>query len=261
MLIDMPTLTAADRARWSELERFDQRIGRLPARMIDEALDEIRTFKERNPNCVCSTSWGKDSVVVAWLTRQTDPMIPLVWVPTIRADGMSYEAEATYQVRDAFLKAFPGAYEERPATARNPKRGDPDYNPAQFDRPDYRSQDVLKENIPEPSINGVRAEESQMRARSLRWHGVSSKNSCRPIIKWTAAQVFGLLAVNNLPVHPAYAASHGGLLDRRWLRVHPLRSKAPARSIVYGRDMDDWEDTYFPNLAPTRATPTKTTTR
>lgn len=250
MLIHMPTLTAQDYECWVNLEHYDRAIGKLPARLIDKAITEIATFAERNPNCVCSTSWGKDSVVVAWLTRQADPTIPLVWVPTIRADGMSYEAEATYQVRDAFLKAFPGAYEERPATARNPKRRDPDYDPNQFEQPGYRSQDVLSENIPEPSINGVRAEESQMRAKSLQWHGMSSKNSCRPIIRWTAVQIFGLLAVNDLPVHPAYAASHGGLLDRRWLRVHPLRSKAPERSTVYGRDMDEWEDTYFPVLVP-----------
>lgn len=253
MLIEMDTLTGQDLAHWHILEGYDQKIGQTLDRKVERAKADIRAFHQANPDAVCATSWGKDSVAVCWLTRMVDPMIPIVWVPTIRSDGMSYEAEATYQVRDVFLQMFPGAYEERPATARNPKRGDPSYNPAQFDSPNYRSQDVLKEKIPEPSINGVRAEESAMRQKSLRWHGTNSKNASRPIIRWTATDILGLLAREKLPVHPAYAATHGGRLDRRWLRVHPLRSKPPAQSAVYGWDMESWEDHYFPWLTPHRS--------
>lgn len=50
------------------------------------------------------------------------------------------------------------------------------------------------------------------------------------------------------PVHPTYAMTYAGRLDRRWLRVHPLRSTGPARSVVHGRDMDGWEDAYYPDL-------------
>lgn len=256
MLLPMNTLTPGDHAHWDTLTRYDHAIGQSLQPLVDQAITHIRQFHAANPGCVCATSWGKDSVAVAWLTRMANPNIPIIWVPTLRADGVSYEAEATYSVRDEFHRLFPGAYEERPATARNPKRGDPNYNPTQFDQPGYKSQDVLKENIPEPSINGVRAEESIMRAKSAKWHGINSKHASRPILKWTAPQIFALLHTRGLPTHPAYAATQSGFFDRAWLRVHPLRSKAPASSTVYGWNMDDWEDHYFPELIPHKPTDT-----
>lgn len=250
MLVDMPTLSPQDHAAWSALARYDQRIGPTTAPLATRAVAEIQAFYTAHPDAVCSTSWGKDSVVVAHLTRLADPSIPLVWVPTIRTDGVSYEAEATYRVRDAFLAAHPGVYEERPVVARNPKRGDPTYRSEQFDDPAYRSQDVLGEATTGPYISGIRAEESRVRAMSIGHRGTTTARTCRPIGRWSAVQVFAYLAAHDLPVHPAYAATHGGVMDRRWLRVHPLRSKAPARSVVHGRDMDAWEDHYFPQLTP-----------
>lgn len=248
MLIESPRLSPQDMQAWERLERYDLAIGPTLRAKAAEAGSMIARFWDEHPDTVCSTSWGKDSVVVAHLARRADPEIPIVWVPTIRADGVSYEADDTYRVRDAFLEAFPGVYEERPQVARNPKRGDPHYSPDQYEAPGYRSQDVLKDAIKGPYISGVRAEESAMRTKSLRWHGVATDRTCRPIIRWTAIEVFAYLSHHGLPVHPAYAASFGGRLDRRWLRVHPLRSKPPARSAVYGGDPDAWEDTYYPTL-------------
>ena len=57
--------------------------------------------------------------------------------------------------------------------------------------------------------------------------------------------MFAYLHRENLPVHPVYAMTYGGVLDRRWLRVHPLCSAPPARSAVHGRDMTTWEDDYY----------------
>lgn len=254
MLITMDTLTRADLAAWEAQQRYDLAIGRSPAhqRRAARAVAEIRAFHDTHPDCVCSTSWGKDSVVVAHLARLADPTIPIVWVPTIRADGISYESESSYQVRDTFLRAWPGTYEERPAVAINPKRGDTDWTWDQYDQPDYHSQDVLKDNISEPYISGVRAEESAVRTMSIGHHGTTTRHTCRPIGKWQATDVFAHLAANDLPIHPAYAATIGGTLDRRWLRVHPLRSKPPTRSAVHDRDMYHWEDTYFPTLTEHR---------
>lgn len=253
MLVDMPTLTPRDRQAWERVEAYDLRIAPSVTAMAARAVQEIRAFHHAHPDAVCSTSWGKDSVVVAHLTRLADPAIPIVWVPTLRADGTSYEASATYDVRDRFLTAHPGVYDERPATARNPKRGDPGYRDDQYDQPGYQSQDVLGETITEPYISGVRAEESRIRRISIGHRGTTTARTCRPIGRWTAVHVFAYLAAHCLPVHPAYAATHGGTLDRRWLRVHPLRSRPPARSAVHGRDMQAWEDAYFPALTPHRA--------
>ena len=250
MLIEIDTLSRQDLEEWSHLERYDIALGESTpmARKTLEALELISRYVGTHPDTVCSASWGKDSIVVAHLTRIAAPEIPIMWVPTIRSDGMSYEAEATYQVRDRFLSDYTGPYIEQAAIARNPKRGDPDYSPDQYDSPEYRSQDVLKENNTRPYISGVRAEESAMRAGSRRWHGLATKNTCRPIMDWKTTDIFAYIAENNLPAHPAYAATYGGKLDRRWLRVHPLRSKPPAKSTIYGRDMEHWEDTYFPDL-------------
>lgn len=249
MLIDLDTLAAADRQAWASQVRYDRLVSRGLPTLADAAVREVRDFTATHPDAVCSTSWGKDSVVVAHLTWLADPAVPIVWVPTIRHDGLSYEADATYRVRDVFLGTHPGVrYEERPAVARNPKRGDPGYSPDQYDDPSYRSQDVLAEQVTEPYISGVRAEESRIRAISLAHRGITTTRTCRPIGRWSAVQVFAYLAAHDLPVHPAYAATYGGALDRRWLRVHPLRSKPPDRSTVHGRDMDAWEDHYFPAL-------------
>lgn len=45
-------------------------------------------------------------------------------------------------------------------------------------------------------------------------------------------------------MHPAYAMTYAGRLDRRWLRVHPLCSYHE-ESGVHGRDMASWEDDYY----------------
>ena len=251
MLIDSPILTDADRAAWDRLEAYDRQIGPTTDRLAAQAVDEIRAFHAAHPDAVVSTSWGKDSVVVAHLAHLADPGIPLLWVPTIRADGLSYETADTYTTRDTYLAQHPGqAYQERPVVARNPKRGDPGFDPTQFDRPDYRSQDVLREAIGEPYVSGVRAEESRVRAMSIAHRGTTTVRTCRPIGRWSAVQVFAYLTHHNLPVHPAYAATYGGRLDRRWLRVHPLRSRPPARSAVHAWDMQQWEDDHWPRLTP-----------
>lgn len=248
MLIADPRHTEADLTHWAELERYDEMIGATIKRAVDGAVEAIRQFAAAGP-CVCSTSWGKDSVVVAHITQMVAPQVPIVWVPTIRSDGISYEAPGTYAVRDRFLARYPDVrYEERPAVARNPKRGDPSYDPAQFDVPAYRSQDVLKEEIAERYISGLRAQESRIRRISVAHRGLVTPRTCRPIARWSAPEVFAYLYRYGLPVHPSYAMTYGGRLDRQWLRVHPLRSKAPARSAVHGWDMDSWEDHYHPTL-------------
>lgn len=130
MLISTETLSRRDIEHWYRLAWYDSVIN--IKEITNSAIAEIEKFITATPDAVCSVSWGKDSIVIAHLVRRINPDIPLVWVPTIRKDGTSYEAAETYKVRDTFLGLFPGAYEERPAVARNPKRGDPDYDEKQF---------------------------------------------------------------------------------------------------------------------------------
>lgn len=244
MLIDSVRLTEADRLAWDRLERYDARLSADPSldRLVSRGLAAIARWRDAGPG-VCSTSWGKDSTVVAHLTALSGLDIPIV---RVRCDP--WEMPETDTVRDAFLAAYPAVrYEERRAVLRNPKRGQPGYVEHNLN-PDAAHQDVLGELIRERYISGLRAEESRIRALSLRSRGVVTRNTCRPIAAWTATQVFAYLYRERLPVHPAYAASCGGHYDRRWLRVHPLCSAPPARSAVYGRDMGVWEDQYWPEI-------------
>ncbi|WP_162176194.1 phosphoadenosine phosphosulfate reductase family protein [Bifidobacterium actinocoloniiforme] len=243
----MSTLTPADLEVWRGYGRYDQAIGALMEPLERKAIQEIRKFHELHPDCITNVSWGKDSVVVAHLTWMADPAIPIIWVPAVREDGTCYETEPSFQVRDAFLRAHPGCvYAERPGLPRNPRRGEPGWE-------DYmrhvkeRHQDMLGEQIHDPHITGVRADESAMRRMSIRSRGLSSTKTCRPIGRWSAEQVFAYLAARDLPVHGAYAASYGGHLDRRWLRVHAIRS-AISTSATHYHDIAQWEDDYFPTL-------------
>lgn len=252
MLITMSTLTPADLQAWRGYQRYDQAIGSLMNREEQQAIQEIRSFHSTHPDCIVSVSWGKDSVAVAHLAWLADPRIPIVWVPAIRKDGRCYEAEATFQVRDAFLDSHPGAvYQERPGHPRTPRRGEPGFD--QYMHDESKPQDQLKEQIHEPHITGVRADESAMRRMSIRSRGLSSTHTSRPIGRWSGEQVFAYLETRHLPVHPAYAASYGGTLDRRWLRVHSLRSPTITRlagsAPTHFKDTTRWEDDYFPHLA------------
>lgn len=247
MLIDSPRLTSADREHWQRLEHYDDVLSRDPAldRLEAQAREAIRAFATAG-ECIVSTSWGKDSTVVAHLAATSGVDIPLVWVR-----ARHFEMPECEQVRDAFLATHPDVrYEERLVTLRNPKRGEaghPAYLAAK-ERGEAHSQDVLKEVIRERYISGVRAEESRIRAISIAHRGTATRHTCRPIGRWTAVHVFAYLYRENLPVHPAYAMTVGGQHDRRWLRVHPLCSAAPPRSAVHGWDMDAWEDRYWPDI-------------
>ena len=94
-------------------------------------------------------------------------------------------------------------------------------------------------------IYGLRADESSGRRQRARFVGESSANTCAPLTWWSGMDVFAYLAANDLPIHPAYAMSRGGLLDPCRLRVAPIGS-------VEGTGMGrrEWERHYYPELTP-----------
>ena len=239
MLIDSPRLTAQDRLAWSALEGYDAKIaatGHLD-RIENAAVETIRRFlAEDDGSSYASMSWGKDSVVVGHLAWLAHPTCPLK-----RVRVADWEPPETDWVRDRFLATHPGtAYSEAVYDGIVPQRGEPGYEEVHSD-PRRRSTNIMK-LIPGRYISGVRAEESQMRLQSLRWHGISTQHTCRPIITWTATDVFAYLYSRNLPVHPTYAMSYGGHLDRRWLRVYILGSIKPSANHS---DNEGWEDAYY----------------
>ena len=199
----------------------------------------MREFAAAGPFYV-SVSWGKDSVAAAHVALTVVPDARLVWVRA--ADWEMPECE---EVRDAFLAAHPGArYEEVEVVLRNPKRGEPGHEAHHLDA-HAEHQDALKEAMAGRYVSGVRAEESRIRRMSVGHRGLVTAGTCRPLGRWDATDVFAYLYGAGLPVHPAYAMTVGGALDRRWIRVHPLCSGPVARSAVYGRDTSWWEDAYY----------------
>ena len=89
-------------------------------------------------------------------------------------------------------------------------------------------------------LSAIRAEESAgRRARMRRW-GLTSPNACAPIGNWRSADVFGYLAIHDLPIHPNYAMTAGGRWQREHLRVDEL---AGERGDQFGRAA--WETEYY----------------
>lgn len=228
MLIKSHRPTARDLEVWAARERSDELYAKtdLFRRRRDRANAELRAFLDRGPAYV-SVSWGKDSVCVAHMARCLDSSIPLVWV-TIEGETNPDCA----RVRDAFLWVFPGPYREE-LVVRKTESG---------------KHGTLLEGMRIASsalgtdryVSGVRAQESSVRAMSRTMHGHATERTCRPIIDWKHEDVFAYLWLFGLPVHPSYACSMGGAIDRGRIRVGPLGGE---RGTGFGRA--EWERMYY----------------
>lgn len=233
MLIASPRHTARDLEVWRIHERTDALNGARLLRGPKEAraLQAIREFCATTRAYV-SVSWGKDSTVVAhlaWMLRD-ELDLPLVWM---RSWWRNPDCDL---VRDRFLESHPGTrYDEVEV----------DYDYArEFGSPVSR---YLADGIREMErrhgrghITGVRAQESRVRRISMCRFGENSGAGSMPIGWWTTRDVFAYLAARNLPVHPVYACTMGGLFDREHLRVDMLGEE---RGQERGRAEHEW--TYY----------------
>lgn len=234
-LIASPRHSQADLDAWAARERHDAlrcMTGRASMdRMEAQAMQHIRDFFAADPSGYVGTSWGKDSTVVAHLARRVDPSLPVVWCRLDRYDNPDCEP-----VRDAFLAAYPGRYHEYTAPGPLPVDGS---LPTGARRPSYA---LAAAAHGDRYVSGIRGEESRARRLRQRGHGANSKRTSAPITTWTAKDVFAYLHRYDLPVHPAYAQSMGGRLDRDWLRVASLGG---LRGIGHGRRRWEWD--YYPD--------------
>lgn len=231
MLLKHKRHRADDLTHWERMEAVDATHSKLASYHlhVERAVAAVRAFASVGP-CYAGTSWGKDSTVLAHLTHLHAPEVPLVWVrvePLVNPD--------CYAVRDAFLAAHPSVrYEEIQVRAR---RG----------QDDWHASGTLEAGFAEAQtrhsaryLSGIRASESAGRKRrAVRW-GEATPNTCAPLAWWSGADVFAYLYANNLPVHPAYACTMGGLLDRERLRVASLGGQ---RGTGHGRA--EWERAYY----------------
>jgi phosphoadenosine phosphosulfate reductase len=229
VLIASPRHTAEDLRVWERLKAFDERLARSPlmGRRIDSATAAIRDFAARGP-CYLGVSWGKDSVATAGLAMLAGLAIPIVWVRAGAEDNPDCEL-----VRDAFLSRFSSArYEEINVTIDTASDRIRAAHKAGFKR--------AGELFGERHISGVRSDESAQRTLSAKVHGIATELSCRPILRWSGVDVYAYLHREGLPVHPAYACTMGGQLDRIRVRVAGLGGP---RGTGYGRR--EWEWTYY----------------
>lgn len=240
MLIPSPRHSKRDLEDWKRHVRRDEAVCKITPweKREGQAMSELHRFK---PDYV-SVSWGKDSTVLAhlvWrLVQEGWECPPVIW----------FRVEPIYNpdcllVRDEFLKRFPLNYHEIKSIRLSEKPGE---CPSRTDSSAPAIQRVREEFGPRYA-GGVRAEESSTRSMRFGRHGLSTKNTCQPIGYWTTAEVFAYLYKYDLPIHPAYACTQGGVWERNRLRVGSLglsRGRGMGRLewelYYYGQEMYEW---------------------
>lgn len=242
-LIRVPRHRPEDLAAWDRLEREDEIRSRTETfrEQCREALNTMRDFAACNP-CYVSVSWGKDSTVVAHLARALQEEegieLPLVW---IREDPPS--VPYCTEVRDMFLFRWPiRIYHEEIVDITGPVLEAQPIWDAALKR--------IGKRYGQGWIGGLRGEESGQRARRMAL-GLSLRYSCQPLGRWTAQDVFAYLRAHDLPVHPNYAMSFGGSLDRGRLRVGAVSDPGDRSKDMGGRRGDEFgraesEAAYYP---------------
>lgn len=222
MLIESPRHTPDDLALWRQLEHADRVHGRSRElrEKVEVAKHAIACFLA-DGDAYVSVSWGKDSVVAAHLATQINPEIPLVHV---RNEPLKNPDCAL--VRDQFAprnyleiehRWHPGGWFMLPGI--------------------YEAERRLGIGR---RIIGLRADEAGGRKISIDHQGLATTNSCRPLGRWSADDVFGYLAHNRLPVHPAYAMLGGGRWPRDYIRVDVLGGPAGE-----GMGKREWHREYY----------------
>lgn len=240
-LIVTPQHEPGDIAHWARLEEVDAAWAAQPtfATKCRAALAEVLAFVEAGP-CYAGVSWGKDSTVLAHLVARASAergvRIPLVWV---RYEPISNpECPA---VRDRFLERYESVVDYHEPTVWWSGRGGAAEGRT-IDRGAGSAWDAAVAPFGSRYLSGVRAEESGDRARRM-LGGLATRNTCAPIGRWTSEDVFAYLWLHELPVHPAYAYSGGGVYDRKRLRVATLAVERDARGA--GRGRLEWEQRYY----------------
>lgn len=238
-LIASPRHSPADLRAWTDLERYDQALS--AAHWWEErekrAHDLIRTFAAAGP-CYASTSWGKDSTCMSHLVATSGIRLPLVYVRMRR-----WENPDCLTVRDRFLADYGHLVDYREYFVDGSRRwweDDADYCPPKAHAAGYFTKPEA--DFGRRHISGVRAEESRIRRLAQARWGDAGPGACRPLGRWTGTDVYAYLHRYELPIHPAYAMSFGGTLDRIWIRVSPIGSVTNAH-----RGRSEWEQHYYPD--------------
>lgn len=234
-LLDRSRAHPKDLALW---EAYMERVevyarGPVHHRAVDRALDTMRQYLERVD--WVAASWGKDSgAMLGLLDTLGGARCPVVHVTVEPVANPDY-----VWVRDRYLERFewlqkvyveisvravPRAKTGRYHTNRAYERG--------FAEAVARFGPV--------SMRGIRQEESSQRKLSAKVHGVASKNSVRPLLRWTAMDVFAVHVTRELPMAAVYGCCMRGAIPFERLRMNNLWG---LRGEGVGRK--DWEEWYY----------------
>lgn len=220
MLIRHPRQTPQDLAAWERAERIDAALARRPSlqRAEDAAVECVRRFAAQGP-CYAGLSCGKDSVVLMGilraLWRRHGVRVPVVYVRV-----HPHENPDNALVLDALRSCTPEALTDldvidvravRDASGAWAGTGRLEAGFAQ-----------ARDRYGDRYVSGIRADESAARRLRHAGHGTTTARTCAPLSTWTGDDVFAYLHREGLPVHPIYACTMGGSLDRRRLRVATL---------------------------------------
>lgn len=191
-------------------------------------------------NAYVGVSWGKDSVVVAYLAWVAARHVPLMH---LRPTNHNPDCD---RVRDAYFAQLPGqAYHEVEVDYSQIDRlsmSDHQID-SETDSVWYRSIKQWNHKASCRRILGIRGDESTGRLiRMLRW-GIETKNALAPIGYWKTQDVFACLEQHNLPVHPAYAMLGGGRWKRNNIRVAEI---GDTNGKGHGRRQ--WEEEYYGDI-------------
>lgn len=244
MLILSNRHTRQDLEYWSQYAMADACNAKSPRldRKELQAIEAIKAFVGKYPDCTASTSWGKDSTVLCHLLWRCSQRFGLN-VPLMHLRPTNHNPDCDL-VRDAYFDRFEhGQYDEVVV----------DYSLVDRNRMtaveiDKATDAAWYEAIKAYSqgrryMLGVRADESTQRRIRMLTHGVESGVSLLPIGFWTTTDVFAYLSKYDLPIHPAYACLGGGRWDRFRLRVAEIGDTNGA-----GLGRTEWEMEYYPEV-------------
>lgn len=233
LLIITDRHTKEDLEIWKEYEEMDGEYYKTHnmKQKEEKAIDIIKKFCTEK-NYYLSVSWGKDSTVMLHLAYQAKKTNCIVSFTRIEKTfiGKAVHDFNNDLVRDSFLKEYKNImYIEvsSPGIGKmNAMR--------RFEKITGLSRCVL----------GIRAKESGIRKKSAQYHGFATENKCRPLLGWSAQDIFAYLYHYNLPIHPLYGMTDGGIWDRCYLRVDG--AIGGEGGIVHGRDI--WEKKYYQDI-------------
>lgn len=216
MLVESKRYTRRDKEAWDRLERIDALTCRTDPyhRRVARAKKELAAFARQHiDDCYAGASWGKDSTVLMHLVAVSGLRIPCCYVKVLPLANPD-----CVKVRDVFLAKHDIDYHEIVLEAT--RKEDGFLSGGETLRRGFK---MAAKRWGKHRITGIRSAESNDRARRQAMWGASSILSCAPITYWLTSDVWAYLYEHGLPVHPTYACSLGGFLDRDQLRVAGLK--------------------------------------